>query len=62
MRKRGSLKLEMKISGHEFEFQIKRLHSMWQIMSLFKMVKKIFNKTLNREAVKGAEEILKKGG
>ena len=62
MKTKGNVVVIMKINGHEFEFGIKKLHSMWQIKSLCNMMTRIFKKALNREAVKGAEDILKKGG
>ena len=61
---KGRLEVKLFIEGHEFEFFIKRFHkSMWvsQLRNMFLMIVKIMNKSINRSAVYGAEEILRKG-
>ena len=58
---RGKVKVTFKVNGHEFDLSINKLHSEWQLRSLFNVMMRIFNKALNTDAVKGAEEILKKG-
>ena len=55
----GSAKVTLKINGQEFDFNIDKLHSEWQIRTLVRVMLRIFNKAVNLEAVKGAEEILK---
>ena len=61
MKARWSLKITLKVNGHEFDLSIKKLHSEWQIKSLSRVMLKIFNKAVNVDAVRGAEEIIKKG-